>query len=232
MKVLAIPDIHLKPWIFDRSEQIDRSTYDFAIILGDLVDDWGKGNDLKLYEETLDRAAKFATDHPDSLWCYGNHDVSYLWDYMESGYSLEARVAVIDGISKLEQILGDRYRFIHKVDNTLFSHAGLTESFAIRASNYVISDIDDLLARINQLGSAALWRDDSPLWARPQSEHCRMFKSYEYYQVVGHTPVEKPLEEGGILSLDLFSTYRNGSPFGNETLYIIDCCEKKYYEAK
>lgn len=40
MRVLVIPDIHLKTWIFDR-------------------------------------AIAFAVGHPDTLWCYGNHDVSY-----------------------------------------------------------------------------------------------------------------------------------------------------------
>ena len=50
MRVLVIPDIHLKTWIFDR-------------------------------------AITFAVDYPDTLWCYGNHDVSYPWGRIETGYS-------------------------------------------------------------------------------------------------------------------------------------------------
>ena len=74
-RVLVIPDVHLKPWIFDVADRVDVNSYDDIVILGDLVDDWGKGNDLDGYKETLDRAAEFGKEHDQSLWCYGNHDV-------------------------------------------------------------------------------------------------------------------------------------------------------------
>ncbi|MBQ6407000.1 MAG: metallophosphoesterase, partial [Butyrivibrio sp.] len=126
-RVLVIPDVHLKPWIFDEADKVDKSSYEDIVVLGDLVDDWGKGNDLGAYEETLNRAAEFGKEHGESLWCYGNHDVSYLWDTMESGYSVQARLTAIEGITKLERILEDRYKFVHRIDNVLFSHAGVTE---------------------------------------------------------------------------------------------------------
>ena len=47
------------PWIFDMADRVDENSYDDIVILGDLVDDWGKGNDLDAYNETLDRAAEF-----------------------------------------------------------------------------------------------------------------------------------------------------------------------------
>ena len=90
-KVLVIPDVHLKAWMFDEADKIDSSFYDRIVVLGDLVDDWGKGNDIQAYEDTLNRAVRFATEHQEALWCYGNHDVSYLWDAMESGYSVQAK---------------------------------------------------------------------------------------------------------------------------------------------
>ena len=70
---------------------------------------------------------EFGKKHDRSLWCYGNHDVSYLWDAMESGYSIQARITDIEGITKLENVIGDRYRFVHRIDDVLFSHGGLTE---------------------------------------------------------------------------------------------------------
>ena len=106
-KVLVIPDVHLKAWMFDEADKIDRDSYDGIIVLGDLVDDWGKGNDIQAYEDTLSRAARFASEHQESLWCYGNHDVSYLWDAMESGYSVQARQAAIDGVTRLERVFTD-----------------------------------------------------------------------------------------------------------------------------
>ena len=231
-RVLVIPDVHLKPWIFDEADKVDKSSYEDIVVLGDLVDDWGKGNDLGAYEETLNRAAEFGKEHGESLWCYGNHDVSYLWDAMESGYSVQARLTVIDGITKLERILEDRYKFVHRIDNVLFSHAGVTETFVLHSCGYHVKEIDDILAKINRMGKQELWRDSSPIWARPQADFYRMFRDDLFYQVVGHTPVEEPLDACGVLTLDLFSTYSNGDPYGNQKLYIVDTLTRKFEEAK
>jgi hypothetical protein len=231
-RVLVIPDVHLKPWIFDEAEKVDKSSYEDIVVLGDLVDDWGKGNDIDAYEETLKRAAEFGKEHGESLWCYGNHDVSYLWDAMESGYSVQARITVIEGITKLERILEDRYKFVHRIDNVLFSHAGVTETFVLHSCGYHVKEIEDILAKINRMGKQELWRDSSPIWARPQADFYRMFRDDILYQVVGHTPVEEPLDACGVLTLDLFSTYSNGDPFGNQKLYIVDTLTRKFEEAK
>ena len=231
-RVLVIPDVHLKPWIFDEADKVDKSSYEDIVVLGDLVDDWGKGNDLSAYEETLNRAAEFGKEHGESLWCYGNHDVSYLWDAMESGYSVQARLTAIEGITKLERILEDRYKFVHRIDNVLFSHAGVTETFVLHSCGYHVKEIDDILAKINRMGKQELWRDSSPIWARPQADFYRMFRDDLFYQVVGHTPVEEPLDACGVLTLDLFSTYSNGNPYGNQKLYIVDTMTRKFEEAK
>ena len=58
-----------------------------------------------------------------------------------------------------------------------------------------------------------------------------MFREDLFYQVVGHTPVREPLDESGVLTLDLFSTYSNGSPYGNQKLYIVDTITREYVEA-
>ena len=231
-RVLVIPDVHLKPWIFDEAEKVDKNSYEDIVVLGDLVDDWGKGNDLDAYEETLKRAAEFGKEHRESLWCYGNHDVSYLWDAMESGYSVQARITVIEGITKLERILEDRYKFVHRIDNVLFSHAGVTETFVLHSCGYHVKEIEDILAKINRMGKQELWRDSSPIWARPQADFYRMFRDDLFYQVVGHTPVEEPLDACGVLTLDLFSTYSNGDPYGNQKLYIVDTMTRKFVEAE
>ena len=231
-RVLVIPDVHLKPWIFDEADKVDKSSYEDIVVLGDLVDDWGKGNDIDAYEETLKRAAEFGKEHGESLWCYGNHDVSYLWDTMESGYSVQARLTAIEGITKLERILEDRYKFVHRIDNVLFSHAGVTETFVLHSCGYHVKEIEDIFAKINRMGKQELWRDSSPIWARPQADFYRMFRDDLFYQVVGHTPVEEPLDACGVLTLDLFSTYSNGNPYGNQKLYIVDTMTRKFEEAK
>jgi hypothetical protein len=228
----VIPDVHLKPWIFDNADKVGRQSYDTIVVLGDLVDDWEQGNNLELYKKTLDRAALFGLEHPNSLWCYGNHDVSYLWDQMESGYSIVARETVIDGITKLERTVGERYKFVHKIDDVLFSHAGLSERFVLHECGYHMKEIEDILSKVNRMGMRDLWRNSSPIWVRPQHSFIRMFRDDLFYQVVGHTPVEEPLEACGVLTLDLFSTYPDGTAYGNQKLYIVDTITRKYKEAK
>ena len=88
MKVLVIPDIHLKTWIFDRAENIMKDgKADRAVCLMDIPDDWGMEFQIELYRKTFDRAIAFAKAYPNTLWCYGNHDISYPWGELESGYS-------------------------------------------------------------------------------------------------------------------------------------------------
>ena len=79
-KVFVIPDVHLKPWMFDKAEELfSRSEYDKIVCLGDLVDDWDQEKNLGLYSETYDALERFINRHPNFLLCYGNHDVSYIW---------------------------------------------------------------------------------------------------------------------------------------------------------
>ena len=78
MKVLVIPDIHLKPWIFIRAAELMRKgTADRAVCLMDIADDWNLEMNLLLYELSYDTAIAFAREFPDTLWCLGNHDTTY-----------------------------------------------------------------------------------------------------------------------------------------------------------
>ena len=92
MKILVIPDVHLKPWMFQRASELMKEIpagqsvkVDRAVCLMDIADDWRQQFNLDLYVQTYDSAIKFAKEYPDTLWCYGNHDVCYLWNQSESG---------------------------------------------------------------------------------------------------------------------------------------------------
>lgn len=53
-KVLVIPDVHLKPWMFDQAKEIMVNTdIERAVCVGDLVDDWNCEEEVDLYEKTL-----------------------------------------------------------------------------------------------------------------------------------------------------------------------------------
>ena len=226
-KVFVIPDVHLKPWMFDKAEElISQSEYDKIVFLGDLVDDWGQETNLGLYSETFDALEKFIKRHPNFLFCYGNHDVSYVWKTWETGYSDYARPVVLEGLSKLKKLLPEEnIAFIHRIDNVLFSHAGLTEVFV----NYFLpdfnGDIDSLSEKINRFRREELWCDASPIWARPQDGGFKMYPA-GYLQVVGHTPVKKTDHFGELVTVDNFSTYRDGDPIGDQRFIWVDTVSK------
>ena len=230
-KVFVIPDVHLKPWMFERaSEKISEADYNYIVLLGDMVDDWNQERNLELYSETFDAADRFIEEHPNTLFCYGNHDLSYPWEALESGYSAYAHDLVVDRLKKFVDALPEgNAAFIHRIDNALFSHAGLTESFVkahFGSSGNV--DIDYMIKYINQMGKYNMWVDDSPIWARPQNGSWELYPS-DMMQVVGHTPVEWPQKEGNLLTLDNFSTYRNGKPIGDEAFVWIDTVKMEHH---
>ena len=79
MRVLVIPDIHLKPWMFDRADELlKQGIADKTICLMDIPDDWGQESNLDLYTRTFDRAIRFQKDHPDQD-SRSSRDLSYIY---------------------------------------------------------------------------------------------------------------------------------------------------------
>ena len=113
--------------------------------------------------------------------------------------------------------------FIHRIDNVMFLHGGLTHAFVkYYASDIDYNDTDAVIKKINGLGCREMWDDSSPLWFRPQYYYEKMYRSDEILQVVGHTPVERISLEDNVLSCDVFSTYRTLDPIGTEEYLLID----------
>ena len=232
MRILVIPDIHLKTWLFDRAETIMKAgKADRAVCLMDMPDDWGMEFQVERYKEIFDRAIAFAADYPDTLWCYGNHDLSYPWGRLETGYSPYAESTVLSKLEELEQALKDpsQIAIIHRIDNVIFSHGGLTAEFIKWLDKDLLdADIDSVIAAVNEARIDYLWNDESPLWLRPQNKIREAFRSEIYKQVVGHTPVEKIFEKDGIISTDVFSTYRNGAQIGESAMIVINSDNGRY----
>lgn len=232
MKVLVIPDIHLKTWIFDQAETILKSgKVDRAVCLMDMPDDWDMEFQIGKYENTFNRAIEFSKNHPDTLWCYGNHDISYVWGKLETGYSPYAESTVISKLNELEHALKDssQIAFVQRIDNVLFSHGGLSKNFVRQLDRKLLdADIDGVLAVINSASPEYLWNDESPLWLRPQYRNVESFRHDKYIQVVGHTPVDTIYEKDGYISTDVFSTYRDGRQIGESAMIVIDSETGKY----
>ena len=153
MKALVIPDIHLKPWLFDRAEKIlNEGKAELAVCLMDIPDDWGMELSVEQYRDTFDRAISFAKAYPETLWCYGNHDVSYPWGKLETGYSPYAERTVISKLDELKDSLQKKSQiaFIHRIDNVLFMHGGLTAEYVSRLNPELLNmDIDEVVETVN-----------------------------------------------------------------------------------
>ena len=197
----------------------------------DIADDWDQGYNANLYVETYDAVIRFAKKYPDTLWCYGNHELSYIWHEIESGYSYVAAVRVQKKIRELKTALPENnpIKYVQRIDNVLFSHGGVCDQFVrdyVSSSKY--NDIDATLDIINSLGMTDMWDDDSPIWLRPQYSDIKMYKPRKMLQVVDHTPVEKIWKKGNTISCDVFSTYRDGRPIGTEGFLLLDTLTWEY----
>lgn len=232
MRVLVIPDIHLKGWLFDKAANIlNDGEADRAVCLMDIPDDWDKEMQVDIYRDTFDIAITFAKRYPDTLWCYGNHDVSYPWAKLETGYSAYAERTVMLKIEELERSLANPQQIgiIHRIGNCIFCHGGLTEYFVYWLNEELLeADIDEVITAVNDSSIIYLWNDASPLWNRPQHGDVKAFRSDRYTQVVGHTPVEHIYERNGFISVDVFSTNSDGTQIGESAMIVIDTDSCEY----
>jgi hypothetical protein len=206
-----------------------------AVCLMDIADDWEQQYNTALYEETYDEAIKFAMTFPETAWCYANHDLSYLWHQLESGYSSMASYTVQKKLIELRATVPENnpIRYIQRIDSVLFSHGGVLNSFVeeyIPRSKY--NDVDFVVEEINKLGRREMWNDASPIWLRPQHSKMRLYKPRKLLQVVGHTPMDEITKEGNVISCDVFSTYCDGCPIGTEEFLLLDTKTWKYCGVK
>ena len=235
MRVLIIPDVHLKPWMFRRaSEMLENEAADRAVCLMDLADShWGTPT-RELYEQTYDAAVRFAKEFPDTLWCYGNHDASYLWEQPHYDYNESVSGTVKEKIRLLRSSLPDEQQLavVHRIDDVVFCHGGLSASFVRHnVPGDDCCDVDRVLARINRLDQEELWTSDSPLWFRPQYEEECLYGAGKLLQVFGHTPVPEVKRAGSLISCDIFHKYRAGSSDGSLAFPVLDTQTWEYHLA-
>ena len=250
MNILIIPDIHLKTKIFDMAQDIlDRKFEKFyferwneqideIVFLGDYFDDFH--SNYKDYERMSEAFLKFLSNksHPKTTILAGNHDYAYYANKCCTGHRPELLHIVLDCLNKVDKDF--TIRVMYKVDDVIFSHAGLSNTWANKTISLFGAEdnIESIISTTNILGRTKhyrLWEEDSPLWVRPQEQdkvpefrRIKLYKPDDYFQVVGHTPVEMPTQENNLLSLDTFSTYSDGTLYGNEELVIFNTKTHKY----
>ena len=97
----------------------------------------------------------------------------------------------------------------------------ITKRSRISATSFVISIFNFLI--FLPFIYYEMWQDGSPIWARPQDyEGYLDLYPEDLYQVVGHTPVSTPQQQGRLLTLDTFSTTSNGKFIGDQRFVIVD----------
>ncbi|MDO4648410.1 MAG: metallophosphoesterase [Eubacteriales bacterium] len=233
MRVLVIPDVHLKPWMFQRAGELLRNgVAEQAVCLMDLPDDWDQSYNIDLYIQTYDAAIAFSREFSNTVWIYGNHDLSYLWGQLETGFSRVCAPTVRAKMKELERTLseGNSMCYLHRIDQVLFSHGGLRESFVKFVCPDSYDQVDEMVQRINDLGSDDMWQDDSCIWHRPQYSKEALYRPEEFLQVVGHTPVESIRRDCNVLSCDVFSTDRGRRPIGTQKFPVLDTKSWEYEE--
>ena len=225
-RVLAIGDVHLKPQMFDIAHRILVSRRaDMAVQMGDIVDDWGLQFAVAYYQETVNAAIKFQRQHPNTKWCMGNHDFGYYhpipYGRNESGHSIPLEPIVESLFKRLEKA-GAHPKIAHLIDNTIFTHAGLTAEWVEKLLEGKDSALEpeEVIDTINNADLEILWKERGPLWTRPQWGDVKLWG--DKLQVVGHTPVRSATKIGNLLSTDTFSTYQSGAPYGDEKMVIVD----------
>ena len=150
-KILVIPDIHLKTHMLNEARKIlNTGEMDDCVFLGDLVDDWNQQENPDIYKKTYEVALKFFTDFPKAKFCMGNHDISYVWERLESGFS-HCCIDICQHYMKiLQRTLGNRMAFVHRIDEVLFSHGGVTALF-VSTNIGIKKDDEETINYLNML---------------------------------------------------------------------------------
>lgn len=194
MKVLAVGDIHQKSWILDKVERI-LDGYDHAVFVGDYADDFGAPpqDRISIWREVRDFESRHS---PKVKLVIGNHDYVYL--HRQHAFRYAGWDPVTQTLLNTELELKswlNEMPWVHDIDGVLYSHAGITESWN--------------------------WQDplspDGVMWVRPSDGYV-----YQSKQVFGHTPSKTCWEvQKDVWCIDTFSTYSDGSRFGDHTVLEI-----------
>lgn len=222
-KVLVIPDTHLKSKIFDLADKIlETHEVDYVVQLGDNIDDF------YCYEEEYKahnaRMLIFKLGHPETVWLWGNHELSYILNRPVTGN--------IHAGAKYAQLYKENFnpKLVHIDGKVIFSHAGVFQNFLESVNLDKFKKAETVIKKLNKLDLKKVWSDNSPVWARHKYEDFQEPDALKnYIQVIGHTPEETIYaakcniysKERTIITTDVFSTDW-GRQYGEEKLIIID----------
>ena len=200
MRTIVLGDIHgHESWKYILEKEKDK--FDKCIFLGDYFDNFS--NTLgQLQANNFREILKLKKDSPDKyILLYGNHDHSYYGEDHCSGYHRENQ-SLYASIIK-EGVENGLIDLIYVQDNTIFSHAGVSEYWMKRvAFKESLNELNFKDLHLSALDFNELFYDQSysgnhiaqsPIWIRPQALLSqKMELTKDYIQIVGHTHIGKP----------------------------------------
>lgn len=234
-KILVCGDLHTKYHIFEYVKSL-AFKYDKIIFLGDYVDDWNAPPEASW--NLVNSLVEWKKTEPNKVFLlWGNHDLSeYISNAFRcAGYNPRTNELVREVFTRNR----DLFQVAYSWHDILFTHAGLTNSFAKqigiddlehKSSDIIANELNKLIyipKDINRLAQIGPARGGisvpSPIWV----DKMELIEDYcsDLRQVVGHTPVEQISKfEVGNTSLvfcDTFSTKPNGEYIGDGSLLEI-----------
>lgn len=193
MKVLILGDIHGRDcWkTIIRNEEPNK-----VIFLGDYWDSFDVPflTQKQNFEDIINYKVREMGSN-NVILLYGNHEYHYSDIALQMGEKyggFQSGAAIL-----INQLLNENnhlFKLAYKMDNFLFSHAGISPSFlkgvAIENNEEMVSELNDYLCyrpsvlKVKRSGETV---DSSPIWIRPKFLLRDKAKELGYIQVVGHT---------------------------------------------
>jgi hypothetical protein len=202
MKMLVIPDIHNRIGVVDKILATEKG-YDKVIFLGDYFDGFG---------DTPSRIREVAEWLKPKLWddnficLYGNHDISYFFGQICSGWSYPKNEVIHSVLAPTDF---KRLNFFWQAQGWLFTHAGLHPMYlpptwkestvtTRNLKNYLMKETEDCLTRLQIGGEHWFYRCGDSRRYQPLGIKaggilwCDVREEFEpvpnIRQIFGHTP--------------------------------------------
>ena len=141
MKILVIPDIHgnytaALQNIKDHKDEVDK-----VVVLGDYVDDFDEALNGQPMVDGFNQLVEFKDKEPEKFeFLFGNHCLSYLAQTRNGECVSGHHYEYADIYKKMFVDNIDKFNIIYKVDDILFSHAGVSQQWLQHVKYYANKD--------------------------------------------------------------------------------------------
>lgn len=188
MKILIFGDVHGRDFWKEPCKNIDK--FDKIIFLGDYHDPYPKQiSERKSRHLLRDELVPFIEANQDKVICIkGNHDCCYLHNTTKCRFDNFHREEIKNLLERMN------LKLAYKIDNYIFSHSGilplwleineitLDDVLSERLNKYHLDQISKNRGGYDKVGSC-VWGDlDEYYYSR---------KLEDYYQIFGHTQIQK-----------------------------------------